>query len=52
MCMPDASFVKPSTSCELSPLGLLFIIFYKTDKEDFLFQKMCSLGPNTEKPYL
>lgn len=52
MCMPDASFVKPSISCELSPLGLSFIIFYKTDKEDFLLQKMYSLGPNTKKTLL
>lgn len=52
ICMSDASFVKPSTSCELSPLGLLCIIFYKTDKEDSLLQKMYSLGPNTKKHYL
>lgn len=52
MYMPDTNFVKPSTSCELPPLGLLFIIFYKTDKEDFLLQKMYSLGLNTKKTYL
>lgn len=52
MYMPDTNFVKPSTSCELPPLGLLFIIFYKTDKEDFLLQKMYSLGLNTKKTLL
>lgn len=52
-CTPDGSFAKPSTYCELSPLGLLFIIFYKSDKEDFLLQKNPqNLGPNTKKSHM